>query len=302
MDKKKIFIDTDICDDIDDLWALLLVLNVSEFEVIGISLSNGFTVGKARFVCKLLTELDLSNIPIFIGKKTNDEKNTHIEYIGDYQLSEYQGKIYYDFNSIKAIFMANETVNIIALGPLTNIKIMCEIYPEIASTAKLVLMGGAFYKGYINQDYVAEEFNVLMDITAFRYVSEVFDDLVIAPLDVCRDIVVSGDLYKQILSSKKKSIEILLKNYRIWDGCYSGGAIKYDHSKSSTILYDLIPVLYLISSELFVSRKLNYNVLDTGVTEVNKTGKYQASILIDITDKEKLYEITNKYLLKGDLN
>lgn len=301
MRKKKIFIDTDICDDIDDLWALILALNIPAIEVVGISVSNGNTIDKARFVCKLLTELDKTNIPVYIGKSTSDDINNHLEYIGEYSLKNYPGMIYKDFQSIKRLFMMDEDIIIIGLGPVTNIQDMCEIFPGLINY-KFILMGGAFYKGYLNQKNVAEEFNVIMDIPAFRFISAKFKDLVIAPLDVCRDIVIDGDYYQKLLKSNKEYIKVLLKNYMIWYHTYAGGSIKFNYKESSTILYDLIPILYCVKPELFVSERTYFNVLDNGITEVNSHGVYNASTLINITNRDKLYQIINDYLLLGELN
>ena len=65
--KTPVIFDTDICDDIDDTWALVLLLKCPEFDVKLITTTVGDTRAKAKVVAKLLEIADRTDIPIGIG-------------------------------------------------------------------------------------------------------------------------------------------------------------------------------------------------------------------------------------------
>ena len=62
--KQKVILDCDLGGDIDDAFALALVLASPEFEVLGITLDHGLTEKRAQIACKMLykTGLELKRI------------------------------------------------------------------------------------------------------------------------------------------------------------------------------------------------------------------------------------------------
>jgi inosine-uridine nucleoside N-ribohydrolase len=68
--KTKIILDTDIGDDIDDVFALALAMRSPEIEIVGITTAWGDTTLRARLVQRFLKENGASAIPIAVGIAT----------------------------------------------------------------------------------------------------------------------------------------------------------------------------------------------------------------------------------------
>jgi len=68
--KQKVILDTDLGNDIDDAFALALILSSPEFEVLGITLDHGLTDKRAQIACRILYETGLEHIPVAVGRPT----------------------------------------------------------------------------------------------------------------------------------------------------------------------------------------------------------------------------------------
>src|ERR1044071_8272143 len=71
--KIKLILDTDIGDDIDDAWALAFVVSYQGFAPLGVTITHGNTPQRAKIACKLLHVAKRDDIPVFVGRKTNDK-------------------------------------------------------------------------------------------------------------------------------------------------------------------------------------------------------------------------------------
>src|SRR5438874_13494677 len=65
--RQKISLDTDIGGDIDDAFALALVVSSPEFELLGVTTAWGNTQLRARVADRMLCETGMSNIPVLAG-------------------------------------------------------------------------------------------------------------------------------------------------------------------------------------------------------------------------------------------
>ena len=69
--RQKVIFDCDLAGDVDDAYAVALLLTSPEFEVLGLVMDHGNTWGRARVAGRLLYELGLENkIPIVVGRPT----------------------------------------------------------------------------------------------------------------------------------------------------------------------------------------------------------------------------------------
>ena len=65
--KQKVIFDCDLGGDIDDAFALALLLcNQDELEILGICMDHGDTEGRARIANKILYETGFDKIPVYI--------------------------------------------------------------------------------------------------------------------------------------------------------------------------------------------------------------------------------------------
>jgi len=96
--KIPVILDTDICMDIDDTWALAMLLQSPEFDIKLITTAVGDTTAKTKVVAKMLQTAGRTDIPIGTGIAIGDMKNGHGQdgWVTDFDLSKYAGKIYPD--------------------------------------------------------------------------------------------------------------------------------------------------------------------------------------------------------------
>nr|MBC8468741.1 nucleoside hydrolase [Planctomycetota bacterium] len=94
--KIPVIFDTDICDDIDDTWALAMLLQSTEFDVKLITTAVGNTSSKVKTVAKFLETIGRTDIPIGVGVQQHKGSHRQDAWAKDYKLSTYPGKIYED--------------------------------------------------------------------------------------------------------------------------------------------------------------------------------------------------------------
>lgn len=186
--REKIIIDTDIGDDVDDVFALALAVKSPELQVLGISTAFGETEVRAQIADRFMKEVGRSDIPILAGKATgktpmsqrsyaiseNFAKNSH----GDAtefllaQIRKYPGEI-----------------TLIAIGPLMNIG---EAIDRDAVTfrklKRVVIMGGSVRRGYGDYGYNEQvppmpEWNILNDVKSAQKLFAAGVPLFVMPLD-----------------------------------------------------------------------------------------------------------------------
>ena len=82
--KIPVIFDTDICDDIDDTWALAALLKSPELDVRLITTAVGNTEAKAKVVAKFLETVGRTDIPIGIGVQHHTGGHRQTEPAADY--------------------------------------------------------------------------------------------------------------------------------------------------------------------------------------------------------------------------
>src|SRR5579862_7853029 len=68
----KVIFDTDIGDDIDDAYALGLLLRSPEVRVLGVTTAFEDTHLRARLAARFLSEMGRGDVPVYEGPKTGD--------------------------------------------------------------------------------------------------------------------------------------------------------------------------------------------------------------------------------------
>jgi hypothetical protein len=85
-EKIPVVFDTDIGDDIDDTWALALLLQSPEFDVKLVTTAVNNTRSKAKIVAKFLETVGRTDIPVGIGVQQNNNNHRQEEWTKDYDL------------------------------------------------------------------------------------------------------------------------------------------------------------------------------------------------------------------------
>ncbi len=143
--KIPVIYDSDIGDDIDDTWALGMLLCCPELDVKLVVGDMGKGEYRAKIFAKLLERAGRTDIPVGIafdnGKKGYGKKDggNQSAWVKDYKLSNYPGKILKDGVQaiIDTIMTSPEPIALICVGPVPNIAEALKREPRIAKKAPI---------------------------------------------------------------------------------------------------------------------------------------------------------------------
>ena len=269
---RPVIMDTDIGDDIDDTWALFMLLRMSELQLKLVVGDFGNALYRARLLAKLLELTGRSDVPVGIGLGVADEPGQQSSWLGGYQLNDYPGQILQDGVQaiIDTIKSSPEPVTLLCLGPVPNIAEALRRDPTIADNAHFIGMYGSIYKGYGGGDTPAAEYNVRVDPTSLQAVFAASWECTITPLDTCGLVTLEGNDYRRLYESKDPWLKALMANYR----AFLPGAPfidpNHDMSKVSTTLFDSVAVHLAASGDLVEIERLPIVVTDDGYTIIDQ--------------------------------
>lgn len=280
----QVIIDTDIGDDIDDTWALIYMLSKPDFDVKLICVTTGDVDYKADLVASILASLN-RRIPIAKGQYQTGGTHPQAKYIKHHQSGTYEPYLTYDA-ALQDILTKGADYEMVLLGPVNDFYRFIKNHPIFASKIKILMMGGAIHKGYINQAEAQAEYNVLVSTEAMTYLMAQLDNFTLLPLDVCRDIIINGDDYQLIYHSDNNYARTIIENYQIWHEAYRGGAIKFAPQVSSSILYDLVVPFFMLFPHLYEVARLPLIVTAEGVTIIAEGGScVNVALSVDSSDQ-----------------
>lgn len=269
--KIPIILDTDIGDDIDDTWALIMLLKSPEFDLKLVTTTHGKAVYRARLIARLLEVAGRTDIPIGLGAGGHDGTGRQQPWVEGYDLKSYPGKIHDDgVRALSdAVIGSPQPVTIVSIGPSTTVAAALKQHPDIASRATFVGMQGAVRKGY-DGGPVGPEYNVKENISAARKaLLAPWRKTVITPLDTCGLVRLRGARFVTLKKSNDKLIAALLENYRIWAKKESVGELS-----ESSVLFDTVAVYLALpgSKPHLKIEDLAISVASDGVTVIDPAG------------------------------
>jgi inosine-uridine nucleoside N-ribohydrolase len=287
-----IILDTDIGDDIDDTWALVMLLKSPEFDLKLVTTTHGKAVYRARIVAHLFEVFGRTDIAVGLGAGGHDGTGRQQPWIEDYDLKNYPGKIHEDGVQalIDALMKAPQPITIISIGPSTTVAAALERRPEIASRATFVGMQGAVRKGY-DGGPVGPEYNVHENVPAAkRALLAPWIKTVITPLDTCGLVRLKGARFHALKKNRDKLIAALLENYRIWAKKDS-----VDELTGSSILFDTVAVYLALPGPKphLHLEQLAINVTSDGMTIVDPAG-----VPMSVATAWKDFDAYEDFLLK----
>jgi len=282
-----IIFDTDICDDIDDTWALALLLQSPELDIKLITTEVGNTASKAKTVAKFLETVGRTDIPIGIGVQQHEGHHRQDAWAKDYKLSSYPGTIYQDGVQalIDTVMKSRKPIKIVAVGPLPNIAAALQREPKIAQKAEFVGMHGSVRRGYDGSAKPSAEYNVKAFAKEAQKVFTAPWNMTITPLDTCGVVQLKDQKYQAVLKKDSALTRALIENYRVW---YRQGILdeqkdlseaelnkRVDQklNSSSTTIFDTVAAYLAMSTDLVKMEKLPIRVTDDGYTRIEEGAK-----------------------------
>ena len=264
----KVIIDTDIGDDIDDVFALTYCLCNPSFDIKLIIVSSGDNDYKAKLVAYMLEKLNKTDIPIAKSINKSWGCSAQANAISSFQLDDYKGIIYQDYEEHLNNLLEQDNYIFFEFGPCNVLAEYLRKYQNHISKLDIYYMGASVYRGYLNHPEPCAEYNVLMSVNATNYLINSGAKVTVLPVDSCYDIIIDKEEYQTLLHSDSDAAKLLIEQYTAWHTDYVGGSIKFDPKTSSTILYDLVVPMYFLYPEYFEEEHVNLEISCYGTSKV----------------------------------
>lgn len=214
--KLKVILDTDIGDDIDDAWAMAFVISYSKFLPLGITITHGNTPQRAKIACKMLHLAKRDDIPVFVGRKTNDKVFQQYSWAEDFTARRPAKKTAADF-IVETVKRYPGEVILLAVGPLQNLADALRKEPALGKYVKrVVLMSGCVYGTSYSRGKPVREWNVYQSTADAQLVYGAGLPLTIVPLDSTTYVRLSDEERKRVADYDSPLTYMLECLYRLW--------------------------------------------------------------------------------------
>ncbi len=259
-----VILDTDIGSDIDDTWALAMLLRSPEMDLKLVTAATCEPAVRARIICRLLDVAGRSDVGVGVGLDVVKQDIRHRSWVDGYDLSRYRGRVHADGVAalVRTIMESPRPVTLICIGPLPNVAAALEREPAIARKAHFVGMHGSVYRGYGGSAEVSKEWNVVADPRSCQRVFAAdWLSMAITPLDTCGLVRLTGDKYRTVAASRDPLTAAVIENYNLWRG-----AMPPMEGDASSVLFDTVAVYLGFARDLLEMRRLGVRITDDGYT------------------------------------
>ena len=291
---QKVIVDMDIGDDIDDAFALGLLLQSPEIEIVGITTAWGDTALRAQLLERMLRETGHGQIPIAQGIRTtgNPQPFTQARYAQRGKLPPKIDAVGFMLDQIRR---QPGQITLLALGPLTNIGAAIE--RDAATFGKLkqvAMMGGSVRSGYRKSQYVParpadREYNIVSDIVSAQKLFTTGVPIVMMPVDSTQ-IRLDEVERNALLGHGSAVTDALALLYHQWINAYQ------PWSSNMPSLFDVVPVAWMIDPSVCPTIPLRIAVDHEGYTR-EQAGAPNAQVCL-ASDQKRFFEILMPRLLK----
>lgn len=222
---RKVIIDTDIGDDIDDALALALALSSPELRVLAITTVYGRVDIRAKLASRILEAYNRLDIPVAMGarKPLLGSEPTHIPNQAamagarDYPCIVEEHAV----DLIINILRRERSVTLITLGPLTNIALALLKDKDAFKSSELVIMGGCITRPIA-------EYNIKSDPEAATIIFNSALPITLVGLDVTMKCEMTEEMLKLIERSPKPQVQLLREFLRLWRKVHRRRPILHD--------------------------------------------------------------------------
>ena len=298
--KRIAILDTDIGSDIDDTWALGMLINSPKLDTRLVLCGTGDVRYRAALTGKLLTCWDRTDIEVGLGiaKPVRSLGNGQEGWLGGFQPENTACKVREDgiARAIELIDAADQ-VTLIAIGPMTDIAAILLRRPDLAPKCDLRAMAGSIRKNFFNRDGQIAEYNIREDIPAAQAVfSAPWRSFQIAPLDTCGMLQLTGENYRKIEGSDLPVPRAILENFRIWNETLR---MDFFRRKVSSILYDTEAVYLAFDSAFLKMEPMRLQVDDGGFLRPCRNAG-EILVASEWLDLDAFYDVLIQRLLRQE--
>lgn len=284
MSKKKIILDTDMFNEVDDQFALTyLMKSLDKFELEAITIAPFSKSGYAN--TKTIEEGTEKSYEITLKllDMLNKPEYKDIVYKGATKYFGESKELNEAVEKIIEIANKNDKTTILAIGAITNVALAIEQAPEIINKIKVVWLGG---NTFLTKDN--SEFNFRQDIPAVQKVFDSKVELVVIP---CRNVAsnLSTTIY-ELEHYLNKDTELNKYLCDIFVKCKKAYMKdELDEIGSSKTLWDLSAIAYEINADWFKTELISCPiVLDNGLYE--QTTDRHKIIFVNDLYRNKIYQ------------
>ncbi len=287
-EKQKIIFDCDLAGDIDDAFAVASVLASPEFEILGFVMDQGNTPKRAQVACRMLYETGREDIPVVVGRKTNDHIEPQFAWAEGFDKIKPVNKNAADFIIENLRKYPNEVV-LFTVGPVPNIMDVLKKDPDALKLAKHVYsMFGSYYSGYDMGPVISAEWNVRGDVEAAKMLVSSGADLTFAGLDITMPAKLT-EIYREKLFQRESPLTDALSGlYTLW------GYQPYAHPDPT--LHDVVAVGMFLWPELYTTRPAHVKVIEGGYTVIDESKEPNCRIGMTIQKEEFLKRVMERLL------
>lgn len=268
-----VVLDTDIGSDIDDTWALALLLKSPELDLKMVLCATGDTEYRCRVAARFLEVAQRTDVPVGLGPSGESPHEYQRPWVEGYSLDQYPGTVHRDGVAafLDLVHRSETPITLIAIGPLPNVAEALRRDPSIASKVHFIGMQGSIDRGY-GTDPPAAEANVVSDVDAFRKVLQAdWLSFRITPLDTAGVVMVGGDNYQELRAADQPMLQALLENYRIWADLVTWVDVDFYDQRSST-LFDIVAIYMAYGDEYLEYETVPIRVTNDGYTKRDDEG------------------------------
>ena len=299
---KKVILDTDIGDDIDDSFALLLLLESHKFNCLGVTTVFRNSLKRAKMAKQLIRSLGYDikvyrgiddplkqNIDHLISKEIKEKEKYDED--GKYIFPQYdksmENEKVEDENAVDFIIRMIHTypheVTLIPIGPLTNIASAIKKDPTIVPLIKEIRLMGAG----LNLNFV--EWNIFCDPDAAKIVfSSNINKIVAVTINVTSLTSLTEEEVNSLKNNNSKAIKLVYEAMMKWFKHYEF---------SRPVMHDPLTVASLIDESIINTQlcHLDVDLSKDGYTFINDNCPNNVYVSTSL-NKEKFFKLFKETL------
>jgi inosine-uridine nucleoside N-ribohydrolase len=252
--KLPVILDTDIGTDIDDAFALALVLASPELDLGGVTTVSDDAFGRALIACRFLEAAGRGDVPVSAGRPRRETPAA----TGQYAYGLNAGRkhpepdlaVEFLYRQLKA---RPGEITIITVGDLTNLGELITRHPEAKPWIRgVVMMGGSVRVGYAGQPPPEREWNLRSDVRAAQVLFRSGIPLTVAPLDATL-VRFPEPLRRRVFETPNPVCQELWSLYKLW-------------ARQTPTLFDPVAVTLAFNESFVTMESLRIEVDELGFT------------------------------------